>query len=136
MEHTRKLRDYLEEELFKRIPGISVNGDRGHRVPNISNINFDNVEGEGLQISLDLKGVAVSTGSACASGSQEPSHVLMAIGLPRDTGYGSLRFSLSKDNSKEEIDYLLETLPPIVEKLRKISPQAKERRPAVELSSA
>jgi cysteine desulfurase len=125
MEHTRKLRDYLEDELFKRIPGISRNGDKDRRVPNIANLNFDRVEGEGLQISLDLKGVAVSTGSACSSGSQEPSHVLMAIGLPRDTGYGSLRFSLSKDNAKEEIDYLLETLPAIVEKLRKLSPRAK-----------
>jgi cysteine desulfurase len=136
MEHTRKLRDYLEEELFKRIPDISRNGDRDHRLPNISNLNFDHVEGEGLQISLDLKGVAVSTGSACSSGSQEPSHVLMAIGLPPDTGYGSLRFSLSKDNSKEEVDYLLETLPAIVEKLRKLSPQVKQRRQAVELRSA
>jgi cysteine desulfurase len=124
MDHTRKLRDYLEEELFKRIPKISRNGDRAHRVPNIANLNFDHVEGEGLQISLDLKGVAVSTGSACSSGSQEPSHVLTAIGLPRDAGYGSLRFSLSKDNTKEEIDYVLETLPAVVEKLRKLSPRA------------
>jgi cysteine desulfurase len=126
MDHARKLRDYLEEELFKRIPDISRNGDQDARVPNIANINFDHVEGEGLQISLDLKGVAVSTGSACASGSTEPSHVLVAIGLSQDTGHGSLRFSLSKDNTLEDIDYVLETLPAIVEKLRKLSPRAKQ----------
>jgi cysteine desulfurase len=130
MEHARELRDYLEEELFKRIPDISRNGDRVRRVPNIANLNFDHVEGEGLQISLDLKGVAVSTGSACASGSTEPSHVLMAIGLPRDTGYGSLRFSFGKDNTKEEVDYVIETLPAVVEKLRKLSPLARKKQPA------
>jgi cysteine desulfurase len=97
MEHTGRLRDYLEEEIFKRIPDVSRNGDRERRVPNIANLNFDHVEGEGLQISLDLKGVAVSTGSACSSGSTEPSHVLVAIGLSQDAGHGSLRFSFSKD---------------------------------------
>jgi cysteine desulfurase len=127
MESARELRDYLEEELFKRIPDISRNGDKDRRVPNIANLNFNHVEGEGLQISLDLKGVAVSTGSACASGSHEPSHVLMAIGLPRDTGYGSLRFSFGKDNTKEDVDYVLETLPAVVEKLRKLSPLARNR---------
>jgi cysteine desulfurase len=131
MEHARELRDYLEEELFKRIPDISRNGDKDRRVPNIANLNFNHVEGEGLQISLDLKGVAVSTGSACASGSHEPSHVLMAIGLPRDTGYGSLRFSFGKDNTKEDVDYVLEILPAVVEKLRKLSPLARKKQPAV-----
>jgi cysteine desulfurase len=124
MEHTRSLRDYLEEELFQRIPDITRNGDGERRVPNIANINFDHVEGEGLQISLDLKGVAVSTGSACSSGSTEPSHVLVAIGLSQDTGHGSLRFSFSKDNAKQDVDYVLETLPAIVAKLRKLSPMA------------
>jgi cysteine desulfurase len=123
MEQTRGLRDYLEAELFKRIPEITRNGDREMRVPNIANLNFDHVEGEGLQISLDLKGVAVSTGSACSSGSTEPSHVLTAIGLSQDTGHGSLRFSFSKDNSRAEVDYVIETLPAIVEKLRKLSPR-------------
>src|SRR5215831_18023678 len=122
MEHAGELRDYLEAELFKRIPDISRNGDPGRRVPNIANLNFDRVEGEGLQISLDLKGVAVSTGSACASGSTEPSHVLMAIGLPRDSGYGSLRFSFGKYNTKEDVDYTLEILQAVVEKLRRLSP--------------
>jgi cysteine desulfurase len=129
MEHTRSLRDYLEEELFKRIPEITRNGDGEMRVPNIANLNFDHVEGEGLQISLDLKGVAVSTGSACSSGSTEPSHVLTAIGLSQDTGHGSLRFSFSKDNTRAEVDYVIETLPAIVEKLRKLSPLAKKKGP-------
>lgn len=130
MEHARELRDYLEEELFKRIPGISRNGAPERRVPNIANLNFDHVEGEGLQISLDLKGVAVSTGSACSSGSTEPSHVLMAIGLPRDTGYGSLRFSFGQYNTKEDVDYVLEVLPAVVEKLRKLSPAVRKKQPA------
>lgn len=130
MEHSRQLRDYLEEELFKRITNISRNGDPVRRVQNIANLNFEFVEGEGLQISMDLKGVAVSTGSACSSGSNEPSHVLMAIGLPRDNGYGSLRFSFGKDNTKEDVDYVLETLPAVVEKLRKLSPRARLRQAA------
>jgi len=126
-EHMRELRDYLETELLGRISGISRNGDLERRVPSIANFNFEHVEGEGLQISLDLKGVAVSTGSACASGSTEPSHVLVAIGLSRDSGHGSLRFSLSKDTTKDEIDYLLDTLPAVVERLRSISPLAKKK---------
>lgn len=117
------LRDYLEIELLKHIPNISRNGDTECRVPHIANFNFDHCEGEGLMISLDLKGIAVSTGSACASGSIEPSHVLTAIGLNHETGRGTLRFSLGKETTKEEIDYVLETLPIVVEKLRRISPK-------------
>lgn len=124
-EHTRRLRDALETGLFERLSGLSRNGDEHQRVPHIANLNFEHVEGEGLQISLDLKGVAVSTGSACSSGSQEPSHVLMALGLPRDNSYGSLRFSFSKDNTQEDVDYVLEILPAVVEKLRKLSPRLK-----------
>lgn len=104
----QELRDHLERELLQRIPFVTVNGDPERRLPNISNLNFDYVEGEGLQISLDLKGVAVSTGSACSSGSLEPSHVLVAIGLSQETGHGTLRFSLGKDNTRDEIDYVLE----------------------------
>jgi cysteine desulfurase len=130
MKHAAELRDYLEEELFKRIPNISRNGDPERRVPNIANLNFEHVEGEGLQISLDLKGVAVSTGSACASGSTEPSHVLMAIGLPRDSGYGSLRFSFGKYNTREDVDYTLEILQSVVEKLRRLSPAASKKQTA------
>jgi cysteine desulfurase len=130
MKHAAELRDYLEEELFKRIPDISRNGDPERRVPNIANLNFDHVEGEGLQISLDLKGVAVSTGSACASGSTEPSHVLMAIGLPRDSGYGSLRFSFGQYNTREDVNYTIEILQTVVEKLRKLSPAASKKQTA------
>ncbi len=118
------LRDYLETELLKRVANISRNGDAECRVPHIANFNFDYCEGEGLMISLDLKGIAVSTGSACASGSIEPSHVLTALGLDHENGRGSLRFSLGKNNAREEIDYVLETLPAVVEKLRRISPKA------------
>lgn len=121
----QELRDHLERELLQRIPFVTVNGDPERRLPNISNLNFDYVEGEGLQISLDLKGVAVSTGSACSSGSLEPSHVLVAIGLSQETGHGTLRFSLGKDNTRDEIDYVLEILPGMVEKLRKLSPRVK-----------
>ncbi len=125
MDRVGGLRDYLETELIRRIPNISRNGDAECRVPHIASLNFDYCEGEGLLISLDLKGIAVSTGSACASGSIEPSHVLTAIGLDHETGRGSLRFSLSKDTTKEEVDYVLETLPAVVEKLRRLSPAAK-----------
>jgi len=130
MQHARGLRDTLEDEIFKRITNVARNGDPERRLPNIANLNFDFVEGEGLQISLDLKGVAVSTGSACSSGSTEPSHVLMAIGLPRDNGYGSLRFSFGKDNSKEEVNYVLEILPAVIEKLRKLSPKLRQKQVA------
>jgi cysteine desulfurase len=124
MTRVRELRDYLEAELLRRIPDIVRNGDAERRVPHIANFSFEHVEGEGLLISLDLKGIAVSTGSACASGSVEPSHVLTAIGLPSDTGRGSLRFSLGVDTTREDIDYVLAHLPPIVEKLRRVSPKA------------
>lgn len=127
MEQLRGLRDYLEAGLLEKIPDIARNGDAQQRLPHIANFNFDFVEGEGLQISLDLKGVAVSTGSACASGSVEPSHVLVALGLNQDNGRGALRFSFGKDNTKEEVDYVLATLPPLVEKLRRLSPLAKQK---------
>ncbi len=126
MEPIRQLRDQLEEQLMRQVSGSSRNGDPTRRVPHIANLNFDFVEGEGLQISLDLKGIAVSTGSACASGSTEPSHVLVAIGHDRETGRGSLRFSFGKENQKEDVEAVLETLPGIIEKLRQISPRARE----------
>ncbi len=124
-EQLRGLRDYLEAGLQEKIPHLSRNGDAVQRLPHIANYNFEFVEGEGLQISLDLKGIAVSTGSACASGSVEPSHVLVALGLNQDNGRGAIRFSLGKDNTKEEVDYVLATLPAQVEKLRKLSPMAR-----------
>lgn len=123
-----ELRDRLEAGLFATIPYISRNGDSERRIPGISNLNFDFVEGEGLMISLDLKGVGVSTGSACSSGSTEPSPVLAAIGRTSENGHGSLRFSFSRENSDEDVDYVLRVLPAIVEKLRQLSPRAREMR--------
>jgi cysteine desulfurase len=117
-----ELRDYLEQQLAARIPGVRVNGDAEHRLPNISNLSFEGVDGEGLLIALDLKGIAVSTGSACASGSLEPSHVLQAMGLARERVRGSLRFSLSAYTTREEIDYAVAVLAEIVIRLREMIP--------------
>jgi cysteine desulfurase len=117
-----QLRDRLESGLKARIPSILVNAENAPRLPNTSNIMVDFAEGEGLVISLDLKGVAVSTGSACSSGSLEPSHVLTAIGKTPDEAHGSLRFSLNAMNTVEDVDYVLEILPGIVERLRELSP--------------
>jgi cysteine desulfurase len=122
MERVRELRDRLENGLKSRIELIHVNGENAPRLPNTSNIMVDYAEGEGLVISLDLKGVAVSTGSACSSGSLEPSHVLTAIGKTPDEAHGSLRFSLSSMTLDEDIDYVVEILPGIVERLRELSP--------------
>jgi cysteine desulfurase len=122
MNQVRVLRDRLEHGLKEKIEFIHVNGENAPRLPNTSNIMVDYAEGEGLVISLDLKGVAASTGSACSSGSLEPSHVLTAIGKTPDEAHGSLRFSLSAMNTAEEIDYVLDVLPRIVERLRELSP--------------
>src|SRR4029077_1699246 len=108
----------LEAGLKARIKSIHVNAENARRLPNTSNIMVDFAEGEGLVISLDLKGVGVSTGSACSSGSMEPSHVLTAIGKTPDEAHGSLRFSLSGMTSEEDIDYVVEVLPGIVDRLR------------------
>jgi cysteine desulfurase len=120
------LRDRLEAGLKAQIEFIHVNGENAQRLPNTSNIMVDYAEGEGLVISLDLKGVAVSTGSACSSGSLEPSHVLIAIGKTPDEAHGSLRFSLSAMTTDEDIDYVVGILPGIVERLRELSPYYKK----------
>jgi cysteine desulfurase len=125
MPRVQDLRDRLESALKSRIDYLYVNGERVARLPNTSNIMVDYAEGEGLVISLDLKGVAVSTGSACSSGSMEPSHVLTAIGKTPDEAHGSLRFSLSSMTTEEDIDYVIEVLPPIVARLRELSPHYK-----------
>ena len=122
MPRVRALRDRLEAGLKSKIELIHVNGENAPRLPNTSNIMVDYAEGEGLVISLDLKGVAVSTGSACSSGSLEPSHVLTAIGKTPDEAHGSLRFSLSSMTTEDEIDYVVGVLPGIVERLRELSP--------------
>jgi cysteine desulfurase len=117
-----ELRDYLERQLAARILDVRVNGDAEHRLPNISNLSFEGVDGESLLIALDLKGIAVSTGSACASGSLEPSHVLQAMGLTRKRVRGSLRFSLSAYTAREEIDYAVAALEGTVARLLEMIP--------------
>lgn len=118
----RDLRDYLEDQIAARSLDARINGDAVNRVPNISNVSFPGIDGESLLIALDLKGIAVSTGSACASGSLEPSHVLKAMGLPGERVRGSLRFSLSKYTNREEIDYAVSVLEETVVRLRDMIP--------------
>src|SRR5258706_7079608 len=118
---TGALRDQLEEGILKAVPGTAVNGARGSRVPNTTNISFDRVEAESLLIALDLEGIAVSTGSACSSGTLEPSHVLRAMGLPTHRTQNSLRFSLGMFSTDAEVDRVIEVLPRLVAKLRNLS---------------
>jgi cysteine desulfurase len=122
----RELRDYFEQRVVTEIPDVKVNGDLEHRLPNISNLSFASLDGESLLIALDLKGIAVSTGSACASGSLEPSHVLTALGLSREAVRGSLRISLSAYTSREEIDCAVGALQEIAGRLRRMLPTLKE----------
>ena len=115
------LRDRLERDVLARVSQTAVNGARDRRVPNTTNISFDGVEAESLLIALDLEGIAVSTGSACSSGTLEPSHVLRAMGLPSHRTQNSIRLSLGAGNTDGEVDYLLEKLPKVVEKLRALT---------------
>ncbi len=124
-EHNKKikeLRDYYVEQVKAKIPYIRINGDETKRLPGNSNISFRFIEGEGLLLNLDLKGICASSGSACTSGSLDPSHVLLAIGLPHEIAHGSLRISIGKYNTKEEVDYLVENLVEIIGRLREMSP--------------
>lgn len=118
----RRLRERFESGVESRVSDIVYNGDRERRLPGVSNISFRFIEGEGLLINLDMQGVAVSTGSACSSGSLEPSPVIRALGRDDELARGSLRFSLGKDTTEEEVDYVLEVLPRAVENLRRLSP--------------
>jgi cysteine desulfurase len=118
----RLLRDDLEHRVFENIEGSFLNGDRENRLPNISNISFSGIEGEGLLINLDMQGIAVSTGSACSSGSLEPSPVIRALGRQEDLARGAIRFSLGRDNTPDDITRLLEILPASVENLRRLAP--------------
>ncbi len=118
----RSLRDRLENELLKMIPQSRVNGNRQERLPNTTNISFEFVEGESILLLMDQYGICASSGSACTSGSLQPSHVLRAMGVPYTMAHGSIRFSLSVYNTAEEIDFVINTLPPIIERLRSISP--------------
>ena len=121
-EHTdriKELRDYYIDEIQKRIPDIIVNGDIERRLPGNANISFKNVDGEAMLLNLDLKGICASAGSACSSGSLEASHVLLAIGVPADVAHSSLRVSIGKYNTKEEVDYLIDNLVEIVKSCKK-----------------
>ena len=124
-ERTKKeieLRDYLVGRMLSEIPYSRLNGPKVQRLPNNTNFCFQFIEGESLLIMLDMKGVCGSSGSACTSGSLDPSHVLLAIGLPHEIAHGSLRLTLNEDNTKEEMDYVVETVKEIVDKLRSMSP--------------
>jgi cysteine desulfurase len=128
-EETRRiaaLRGRLEQGLLDRIPFARVNGSRAHRTPNTTNLTLPFAEGEAMVIALDLKGIACSTGAACSAGSVEPSHVLTAIGLAPEDARATLRLSLGHQTTGEEIDFALETIPPVIERLRQMSPTYKK----------
>ena len=122
MQRVAKLRDHLENSLLENIPNAMVNGDRHNRLPNTTSIAFEYVEGESILLMMDQHGICASSGSACTSGSLEPSHVLRAMGVPFTAAHGSIRFSLGNYNTGEEIDFIIEKLPPIIERLRDMSP--------------
>ena len=135
-EHDERLRDRFEAGVIERIPNIVFNGDRARRLPHLSNISFRFIEGEGLLISLDLQGVAVSTGSACSSGTLEPSPVIQALGRNDELARGAIRFSFGKEITEEDVDYVLDALTSVVEKLRRLSPLNKVRRSEFEVRSS
>ncbi|HJM82595.1 MAG TPA: cysteine desulfurase NifS [Nitrospinota bacterium] len=120
--HAQKMRDELEKRITKTIPFVRLNGHREKRIPNTLNMSFECVEGEALLINLDMAGIAISTGSACSSGSLDPSHVLLAMGIPHEIVHGSLRFSFGPTNTIEDIDYVMTHLPRIIDMVRQISP--------------
>lgn len=118
----KELRDYLIKRVLAEIPYTRLNGHRTNRLPNNANFSFQFIEGESLLIMLDMNNICASSGSACTSGSLDPSHVLLSIGLPHEIAHGSLRISLSHENTLEEIDYTVDKVKEIVEKLRNMSP--------------
>ena len=118
----KSLRDKLEDTILVKCPDSRLNGDKENRLPNTTNISFEYIEGEAILLMLDQYGICASSGSACTSGSLEPSHVLRAMGVPFTAAHGSIRFSLSRYSTEEEVDYTIEKMPPIVNQLRKLSP--------------
>lgn len=128
LKYVSQLRNYMEKGIKERVDDIIINGHPTLRLPNTSSISFLYAVGEAIMVQLDMKGIAVSTGSACASGAEEPSHVLSAIGLAPEIAKGTIRFSLSHYNTREEVDYLLEVLPEIVSKVRELSPLYKRKK--------
>ena len=122
-----EMRDRLEKGLLERIPKIRINGDLDSRLPNTSSISFEYIEGESILMLLNMFNICASSGSACTTGSLEPSHVLRAMGLPYTAAHGTIRFSFSRFNCLEEVDFVIEKLPPIIAKLREISPYWSEK---------
>ena len=116
------MRDRLIDGLLRSVPRCRLNGDRENRLPGNVNISFEGVEGESLLLMLDMQGICASSGSACTSGSLDPSHVLLAIGLIHEVAHGSLRLTLSEENTEEDVDHILETVPAVVSRLRDMSP--------------
>ena len=129
------LRDKLIKGIFEKIDHVRLNGHPAQRLPNNVNVAFEFVEGESMLLNLDMEGIAASTGSACSSASLEPSHVLLALGLPHEIAHGSLRFTFGRYTKDEDIDYVLEVLPKIVEKLRSMSPLYKKENKVTNFSS-
>ncbi|MGD0784651.1 MAG: cysteine desulfurase NifS [Sedimentisphaerales bacterium] len=123
----KKLRDKLENAILKSCPDAMLNGDKVNRLPNTANISFEFIEGESILLLLDQFGICASSGSACTSGSLEPSHVIRAMGVPFTAAHGSIRFSLSKYNTEEEVDFVIEKMPVIVNRLRELSPFVKSK---------
>jgi cysteine desulfurase len=121
-QRVKYLRDKLETAILQNCPDCRLNGDKDNRLPNTSNISFEYIEGEAILLMLDKFGICASSGSACTSGSLEPSHVLRAMGVPFTAAHGSIRFSLSRYNTEEEVDYTIQKMPEIVNKLRQLSP--------------
>ncbi len=121
-EKVKYLRDKLEKVILKKCPQCQLNGDKDNRLPNTTNISFEYIEGEAILLMLDKYGICASSGSACTSGSLEPSHVLRAMGVPFTAAHGSIRFSLSRYNTEKEVDYTIEKMPEVVNRLRELSP--------------
>ena len=120
--YIEKLRDHFVDRVLNEIPYARFNGNKEHRVPSIANFSFEFVEGEGILMLMDFNGIAVSSGSACSSGSLDPSHVLLAMGVPIEVSHGSIRFSFGKHNTLEEVDYAVDKLKDTISKLREMSP--------------
>ncbi len=132
----KRLRDRLEAGILARVPNAFINGDTTNRLPNTASIAFEYVEGEGILLLLNKQGIAASSGSACTSGSLEPSHVLRSMGVPYTAAHGTIRFSLSRYNTEAEIDRVIEAVPPIIAQLRKLSPYWSENGPVAEPEKA
>jgi cysteine desulfurase len=126
--HCQKLRDKLIQGIMSNIEGVILTGHPSQRLPNNASFCFEFIEGESILLSLDFEGIAASSGSACTSASLEPSHVLLSMGIPEEIAHGSVRFTLGWDNKEEDIDYVLQVLLPIIDRLRAMSPLARVKK--------